>query len=105
MQIRLKTDFFPSQPLQGNAGNPTMIDNQPDNTIFLKQLYWSNNYMFNMNIPMPRINKTNFAINRRCYDPSNTQTYYDPAMLNNASYTWTPKSVNCDTAMGMPYFH
>lgn len=65
----------------------------------------SNNYMFNLNIPMPRINKLNFAINGRCYNTANNQTYYDPTMFGNLNYVWTPKSVNSDTAMGMSAFH
>ena len=76
-----------------------------DNSNFLKQLYWSNNYSFNMNVPMPKINKINFAINGRCYDPTNTATYYDPAMYSTIGYQWKPKSVNMDTALGLASFH
>lgn len=61
--------------------------------------------MFNLNVPMPRINKTNFAINGRCYNTSNTKTYYDPNMFLNSGYNWTSNSVNSDTAMGMSSFH
>ena len=58
-----------------------------------------------MNVPMPKINKINFAINSRCYNVANTNTYYDPALYNNPAYTWTTNSVNMDTALGMPSFH
>lgn len=58
-----------------------------------------------MNVPMPRINKTNFAINGRCYNTSNQRTFYDPAMYQNQNYVWTSNSVNMDTAMGMPSIH
>lgn len=105
MQIRLKTDFYPTQPIVGNAGNPEYFNNQMDNSAFLKQLYLSNNYHFNLNVPMPKINKVNFAINGRCYNTSNTSTFYDPNMLLNPNYTWTSASVNYDTALGMSYFH
>jgi hypothetical protein len=37
--------------------------------------------MFSKNI-LPRINIYNFAINDRCYDPTNTNTQYDPAIIN-----------------------
>lgn len=65
----------------------------------------SNNYVFNLNIPMPKINKTNFAINGRIYNPSNNKTYYDPNMWQNKTYQWTSSSVNMDTAMGMQSFN
>jgi len=42
------------------------------------------------------INSTNFAVNERPYDPTNTQPYRDP----------TTKTVaNIDTAHGLPLFH
>lgn len=47
----------------------------------------------------------NFAINGRCYNPKNTQTFWDPTMSNNATYTFTSNSVNADTALGMSNFH
>lgn len=61
--------------------------------------------MFGKNA-LPRINSHNFAINDRCYNPNNTQTFYDPAMLvQGSTYVFGPNSVNADTAMGMPYVH
>lgn len=54
---------------------------------------------------MPKINKTNFAINGRIYNPSNSKTYYDPNMWQNKTYLWTSSSVNMDTAMGMQSFN
>jgi hypothetical protein len=54
---------------------------------------------------MPRINAFNFAINDRPYDVYNTHTFYDPAMIDDISYSWTTLSVNADTAMGMAYMH
>lgn len=58
------------------------------------------------NIPYPRINTFNFAVNGRIYDPSKSKkSLYDPAMNNNSGYVWTEDSVNGDTAMGMPSFH
>ena len=101
MQIRLKTQFYPSQPIVGNAGNPEYYQGQSDNAPFLRQLYLSNNYIFNLNTPMPKINRVNFAINGRNYNVKNTQTFYDPDMYLNPNYKWTQNSVNIDTAMGM----
>ena len=56
---------------------------------------------------MPKINKTNFAINSRCYNPSNTNTFYPQNMyLNTTTTTWASTgNINMDTALGMPYFH
>lgn len=75
-----------------------------DNTVFLENLYWANNYMFGKN-SMPRINSYNFAINDRCYDPNNTNTLYNGNITNNPSWSWGPKAVNADTALGMSYIH
>ena len=62
--------------------------------------------MFNKVNPWPRINAYNFAINERCYDVSNKQTFYDKNMYKKKKdYVWTEKSVNCDTALGMPFIH
>lgn len=55
--------------------------------------------------PLPRINPYNFAINGRCYDPTNRNTFYDQAMLNNQAYSFKGNSVNSDTAMGMSWIH
>lgn len=61
--------------------------------------------MFSNLSPSPRINKHNFAINGRPYNITNTNTFYDPAMLNNSNYQWNADSVNADTAMGMAAIH
>lgn len=62
--------------------------------------------MFNKVNPWPRINSYNFAINERCYDITNKNTFYDGKMHNQKNnYQWNQKSVNSDTAMGMPYIH
>lgn len=45
--------------------------------------------MFNTNIPLPKINMKNFAINKRIYNPANKKTLYDPNMFNNPSYVFT----------------
>jgi hypothetical protein len=55
-------DYHPSQPLLGNGGNPCLIEGQ-DNSAFVEQIFWSNNFMFNKVNPWPRINAYNFAIN------------------------------------------
>ena len=61
--------------------------------------------MFSNLMPSPRINAYNFAINERCYDITNVNTYYDPSMINNYAYKWSQNSINVDTAMGMPFIH
>ena len=62
--------------------------------------------MFNKVNPWPRINAYNFAINDRCYDPSNEATFYDQKIITDeGSYNWNAKSVNQDTALGMPWIH
>ncbi len=68
-------------------------------------LLLSTNYLFNTNVPLPKINQKNFAINGRCYNVKNTNTYLDPNSYNNVNYLWTSNSVNADTALGMANFH
>jgi hypothetical protein len=101
---KLATDYWPPQPFKGNSGNVTSNNIDDDNAIFIENIYWQNNYMFQRN-SLPRINPYNFAVNSRPYDPTNRNTFYDPNMLDNQSYSFTPNSVNCDTALGMPYIH
>lgn len=86
---KLAVDYWPPQPFKGNGGNVNSNQLEDDNTIFIENLYWANNYMFGKNA-LPRINAYNFAINDRCYNPNNTNTFYDPKMINSATYTFTP---------------
>lgn len=101
---KLATDYWPPQPFKGNGGNPASNNMDDDNSIFIENLYWANNYMFSKN-SMPRINPYNFAVNDRPYDPTNRNTFYDLAMKGNQAYSFTSRSVNGDTALGMPYIH
>ncbi len=50
-------------PIIGNGGNPCLTENYDDNSNFIEQIFWSNNFMFNKVNPFPRINSYNFAIN------------------------------------------
>lgn len=75
-----------------------------DNSNFVENLYWSNDYMF-AKTPLPRINQYNFAINDRIYNVNNKNTYYDPAILNNINYAFTNSSINGDTALGSAWIH
>jgi hypothetical protein len=71
--------------------------------------------LFNTNVPMPKINQKNFAINGRIYDVTNTATYMSPSLYNlspaNTSQVATylssisKKNINSDTAMGQSWFH
>lgn len=105
MQLKFNTDYFPPQPIVGNAGNPFYLDSTGDNTDFLELLLLANDYKFATNTPHPRINSHNFAINARCYDPSNTKTLYPNSMLNGAITSMTANDFNTDTAMGLSWFH
>jgi hypothetical protein len=42
----------------------------------MTQILKTTDYMFSTNYPHPRINKYNFAVNNRVYDPTNTNTFY-----------------------------
>ena len=98
-------DYYPPQPYQGNGGNPMMLDAYGDNSTFLENIYYSNNYMFSNLTPAPRINAYNFAINNRCYNPLNNNWLYDGKMADDADYNWNFGSVNADCAMGMSFIH
>lgn len=75
MQFKANGNFFPLQPVQGNAGNPESIDTTGDNWEFYELLILANNYFMNLNTPLPKINPKNFAINGRCYNTSAKDTY------------------------------
>lgn len=71
---------------------------------YLLQTY---NYKFVTNVPQPRINSYNFAVNSRCYTPSSTGPLYKNTLMfaQNNPANWTQANINYDTAMGMPWFH
>jgi hypothetical protein len=56
-------EYFPTQPLSGNGGNPIQLDQTGDNGVFLDQIQFSTGYKFSNVYPSPRINAYNFAIN------------------------------------------
>lgn len=81
MQFKINLDYYPTQPIIGNGGNPEDLDETGDNWPYYQLILLSNNFLFNTNIPYPKINQKNFAVNRRCYNPANTNTYYPIASL------------------------
>lgn len=106
MQIKFGTEYFPSQPIIGNAGNPSTLDTTGDAWPFYEQLLLSSNFLFNTNLPTPKINIKNFAINGRCYNANNKNTFLDPSLsLYSASYVYSSNSINTDTALGQSHFH
>jgi hypothetical protein len=57
-------DYFPSQPLSGNGGNPIQMDSTGDNSIFIDQIYMSNGfYLSSKPASVCRINAFNFSLN------------------------------------------
>ena len=101
---KIGVDYWPPQPFKGNGGNVCSNNIDDDNSVFVENIYWNNNYMFSKS-SLPRINAFNFAINDRPYAVSNKNTFYDPNMLGNHNYTFTSNSVNADTALGMAWIH
>lgn len=59
-----------------------MIDQTGDNWPYYQLILLSNNFLFNTNIPLPKINKKNFAINSRIYDASNNKPLYNRALCS-----------------------
>jgi len=45
----------------------------------------SNNFLFNTNIPLPRINSKNFAVNGRIYNTNDTRTLLPLSLYNVAT--------------------
>lgn len=98
-------EYYPTQPLTGNGGNPMDYDAMGSNGIFLEQINLSNGYFFSNMSPMHKINCFNFALNERPYNIFNTHPMYDSAIIDNVDYSWGAGSVNYDTAMGMSLIH
>lgn len=69
----------------------------------------SDNYLFNVNANLNRINRVNFSINGRCYDPTNQASMLPTSLSttvgSNIPWGVGSATINMDTAMGMPYFH
>lgn len=107
MQIKLDTNFYPTQPIVGNAGNPQAVDSTGDNWPFYQLLLLSSNRLFSTNHPMPKINPRNFAINQRCYDVNANGTLYNIGIMGTPpqGFTWNQNCMNSDTAMGLCNFH
>lgn len=101
---KLAVDYWPPQPYKGNGGNVFSNNYDDDNSVFVENIYATYSYLFTKSV-LPRINTYNFAINNRPYNPSNTNTFYDPSLLNNQNYAFNANSVNADTAMGMAWIH
>lgn len=72
------------------------------------QLLKSQDFMFNTNYPHPKINRYNFAINSKCYDPYKKGSYWPTVIYDHSDpkkiSIW-PSLINGDTAMGLPYLH
>jgi hypothetical protein len=89
-----------------------MYGTSGDNWNFYETLLLSNNFLFSTNSPTPKINTKNFAINSRCYDINNVNTYLNPKDYNTNQGDWGAvmntvenMSINADTAMGQSWFH
>jgi hypothetical protein len=82
MQFKANGNYYPLQPIQGNAGNPEVLNTTGDNWDFIEPLYLSYNFLFNTNVPMPRINRKNFAVNGRIYNVNNQNTLLPLAHLS-----------------------
>lgn len=67
----------------------------------------SNNFLFSVNTPLPRINRVNFAINDRIYDPSDQRTFAPISFRNTgqSGSDFGPDVFNYNTALGQPWFH
>lgn len=85
MQLKANGVYYPLQPINGNAGNPETIDTTGNNWPFYEQLLLSNNFLFNTNTPIPRINQKNFAINERIY-----RTNRQEPMISRSLYSKIP---------------
>lgn len=78
MQFKANGSWYPLQPIIGNGGNPEDVGTSGDNWDFYETLLLNNNFLFNTNVPCPRINQFNFAINGRIYDTSRKEPLLPP---------------------------
>lgn len=115
LQFKANGSYYPLQPIQGNAGNPESLDTTGDNWNYYELLLLSNNFLFNTNVPLPKINQKNFAINGRIYNTSNMNTLLPSTLyqlapvstgaLATSLSSFATATVNADTAMGQSWFH
>lgn len=69
-QLKIGGDFIPPYPIKGHAGNIALNDViLEDNTNFLIELHKSFGFFFSATRDV-KINKLNFAVNERSYDPN-----------------------------------
>jgi hypothetical protein len=105
MQVRYAGKYYPASPFEGNGGNPSGILN---NSQFLLNLTHSKLY----SPEYCSINKRNFAVNDRPYNPLNQNTLYNSDTYQcqvigtaNSMDSIFQNPVNMDTAMGQSTFH
>jgi hypothetical protein len=69
-QLKIGGDFIPPYPIKGHAGNIAMNSSiLEDNTEFIVELHKSFGFFFSAQRSI-KINKLNFAINERSYNPA-----------------------------------
>lgn len=91
LQFKIGVDYYPSQPIEGHAGNPTLNSSSGVNSEFIINLFKAFGKLHDV-LGDCLINPENFAVNERPYNPTFTS-----AFLNS-----TGSVVNANTAMGMP---
>ena len=94
MQLKIGIDYFPSLPIEGNAGCIANTEGNGDNSEFLINLYKTFNKLHDV-LSDNFINQVNFAVNERPYDVTKTGPFYK---------TSDNSLDNIHTACGLPGF-
>lgn len=94
LQLKIGIDYYPSLPIEGNAGSIANTEGNGDNSEFLINTYKTFNKLHDV-MSDNFINQVNFAVNERPYDVTKTGPFFNTSndTLNNV-----------DTACGLPGF-
>lgn len=70
VQLKIGADYIPPYPLTGYAGKPALVDGAiDDNTDYVVELHKAAGTFLDTD-KTTRVNKENFCINNRLYDPT-----------------------------------
>lgn len=93
MQVRIGVDFYPSQPIEGNAGDSFGLTNSGGNNEYLINLFKAFGKLHDT-LGDHFISIYNFAVNERPYNVTDTRPFYSGQVLQNKS-----------TSLGLPGYY
>jgi hypothetical protein len=94
LQLKVGIKYFPTLPIEGNAGDSKKWENNTANNEFLISMYKAFNKHHDADLEA-QITAENFAVNERPYDVKDTRQYF----LSGSGI------LNTNTACGLPGFY